>query len=256
MRLIRQPDCPTPVTTAAPTFIQLLYDALPRHGWIILNLTAFSLFAKNRDGKVIHVVDADRRAYLTGYRSEDDPKGFPSESQLMVDGHHAVVGSRATITPTSWWLFVSPTSFYFINNGELLGFGHFTPLFDDDETYFVVGSRAAFVGQSVLVAPNQPSSMLFLEGSGVGLDFGRLAGLSVFQRIDDYDFAQVNNTQLITASPVAVHHPESKQLRGFLPDLFAFNSSFSHEGYLYSLGGYQLYCIVIQQRCMGVVLDA
>lgn len=256
MKLYRQTDCPITLTSASPTFIQVLNYLLPIAGWNVVNYANAELLVSNKDGKLAKITDATNKAYLTGYRNDQDTKGFPSPFMYNLNGYNAVLSSRSQVSSTSWYLFADDSSFYFVNHGELFGMSYFEPLFDDNETYFVIGNYGLDLNQSVLVEPTDYSVIMFVEGDGTGLEFAKRCGLSLFHRVDDYDLTRVNNTGLLTASVIALHHPTTQQLRGFLPNLFAFNQSFSHEGLVYSQGGYDLYCLVIDGRCFGVRINA
>lgn len=240
------------LTTTAGSFNTLLKHYLLPLGWTIVDETGFVLKLQNSSEHVAKFKDVEHKVYLTGFRSFTDTLGFPNSTQMLVDGEVAVVGSRNTIT--SWVLFADSETFYFVLNEELLAFGSYEPLFvTDTQTSFVIGNQYYLGNQTLIVQPSQLTTLLFLEGTLGQFPFSRKGGLSIPWNVDSYTL-KPGPDYLVSASPVVVHESESV-MRGFLPNLFVFNSNFTHNGTIYSQGGYRLYCVTIDDRCYGVRLD-
>lgn len=257
MKLFTQDDCQTQLTVNAPSFVTLLAEVLTSVGWPSVELTGSVLNATNVHGKRIKVSDLNGVSALVGYHNETDTRGFPSINQMPnITAQQGVGIFRSPLNP-SWKLFASDSSFFFHHSNKLSGFGYFTPLFDDDEVFFVLGAETVLnTTQTLLVTnPTLLSTVLCLEGNGIGLSLSKLAGARVFYPIDDYDFKQYATSTLVATSPIAIHHSDTKSLRGFLADVLAFSSSFTTEGEIFSMGGYTIYCIVVDNRCLGIRLD-
>lgn len=238
------------LTTSASSFNALLKHYLVPLGWVVVDEVGFVLRLKNAMGYIIKVKDINNKAYSTGFRSSSDMVGFPTSSQFQVDGEVGVVTSKDVIN--SWYLFANENMFYFVLNGELTAFGYYDPLLESDVTnYLIIGNQAYLGNQTLIVQPDEYSTLMFLEGLVERFPFALAAGLSLHTPVDAYPF----QNSLLLASPIVVHDPNKQYIRGFLPDLFTFNQSFTHEGYIYSRGGYQLYCVIIDNRCFGVRHD-
>ena len=238
------------LTTGAGSFNALLKHYLLPLGWSIANEEGFTLYLENSNHYIAKIKNIENKAYLTGFRHLSDTVGFPSSSQMLIDGEVAVVSSQNIIT--TWKLFANSESFYFILNGELLAFGSYEPLFNQEEqlTHFVIGNQYYLGNQTLIVQPNQLTTMLFLESTFSQFPFSRAGGLSIPSKAEEYHI----NPQLLVASPVAIHE-EGSYLRGFLPDLFIFNPNYSQEGFIYSQGGYVLYGVIMDDRCYGVKIN-
>lgn len=258
MNVFNQSTCTVQLTTASPTFVQLLEEVLLAVGWVSVVRTGSTLTAINIVGKKIVVTDSDDAAILIGYRNVGDTRGFPSIGQMPSTAtFQQGVSIPRNPLDTDWLLFADSQSFYFLHSQKLFGFSFFEPLFDDDETFFVLGISAANASYQFLSSTTSGlSSVLYLEGDGMGLSLSKQAGASIFYRIDDYDFSHLVGSTLLAASPIAIHHADTKQCRGFIHDLFAFSNTFSNVGQIFSRGGYTLYCVIINNRCYGVRLDA
>jgi hypothetical protein len=211
------------------------------------------LLLQNSKGKIAKIKDVENKTYLTGLRAVNDTVGFPNTAQISIDGETAVVGSRNSIT--SWFLFCNEDTFYFVANGELLAFGSYDPLFlEDTHTHFVIGNQYYLGNQTLIVQPTQASTMLFLEGNLGQFQFSVTGGLSYFNRVDDYSWT-AGTESFVFASPVVLHDPANKAIRGFLQDLFVFNNQFFFEKMIYTQGGYKLFGVVMDGRCYGVKCD-
>jgi len=242
------------LTTAALSLNGLLKHYLVPLLWEIDTDSGSFLTLKNSAGRLISVKDVDNKAYFRGYRSDVDHVGFPLASQSTIDATVGVLSRRATVD--SWTLFADTDLFYLIINGELVGFGVFESFFEQDiYNYMLIGNSSYSSNQILLVNPNQYSSTLFTEGLVSQFPFSKQMGLSLYHQIDQYN-TMTSSNPFLSASPIAIHDPSNSSIRGFLSRLFAFNSSFSHEGEIYSQGGYTLYCIAIGGRCFGVQLNA
>jgi len=258
MNVFNQSNCTVQLTTASPTFVQLLEEVLVAVGWTSVLRTGSTLTAINTVGKKIVVKDSDNSAILIGYRNIQDTRGFPSIGQMPSNAtFQQGISIPRNPLDTNWLLFADSQTFYFLHSQKLFGFSFFEALFDDDETFFVLGASAANTTYQLLSNNTSSlSSVIYLEGDGMGLSLSKQAGASIFYRIDDYDFSHVVNSTLLAASPIAIHHADTKQCRGFIHDLFAFSNTFSSVGQIFSRGGYTLYCVIINGRCYGVRLDA
>lgn len=254
MKIYTSKDSNSPIlTSAAGSFNSFLKHYLIPLGWVVVDETGFTLLLQNSKGKIAKIKDVENKTYLTGLRTANDAVGFPNRAQMLVDGETAVVGSRNTIT--QWYLFCDQDTFYFVLNGELLSFGSYEPLFGEDEhTHFVIGNQYYLGNQTLIVQPTQASTMLFLEGNLGQFQFSVTGGLSYFNRVDDYAWAN-GAESFVFASPVVLHDPSKHTIRGFLPDLFVFNNQFFFEEMLYTQGGYKLFGVVIDERCYGVKCD-
>lgn len=256
MKIYSQQDFITQLTTESPSFVQILFEVLQQSGWASVELTGSVLTATNSLGKRIKVTDFNNGASLIGYRNDNDNSSYPSLTHMPWSVSSLGVGLLRNTVSKNWKLFADSISFFFYNQSKLSGFSHFVPLFDDDETCFVLGSASIdTTSQSFLVSTTQAATLLCLEGDGTGLNLSKIAGASIFYKIDDYDLKSYSTAFLLVSSPIAIHHPDTRSLRGFIPDVVAFSTTFSDEGEIFSMGGYTIYCIVVDGRCLGVRLD-
>lgn len=250
MRLYTSQNCVTELTIYAPTLVTLLSEILDRENWIIHAQSGNMIIYENSQGRCIQLTDYDSGAILTGKRTINDSIGFPSIAQ---SSYHGVMIKRTTIT--DWLIFADDKSFYIIFNHVLYGFSYFDPLFRDSENYFVVGLPNTSTNQDLLVSTSSSSTSIFLEGSGQGFSLSQIGGASLYNNIDAYVTNPLaDGTTAIMLSPIAIHVGQTKQLRGFIHDLFAFGSTFVNPEQIYTQGGYSLYCVVLENRVFGVVL--